>query len=111
MSCKVKKLLVRVESLNFGEKRESYVARILDIVKQIEKLRVGVDAVISDIKTVQSYARIEVETTNKQLIGIYTVYIKNVNFNAENTLFPTPQKRVTTLQHFVHFWKSCQTGP
>ena len=27
----------------------------------------------------QSYARIEVETTNEQLIGIYTVYIKAVS--------------------------------
>ena len=60
---KVKKLLVRVESLNFGEKRESYVARILDIVKQIEKLRDGVDDVISDIKTVQK----EINTLNGKL--------------------------------------------
>ena len=48
-----KKMLKLTESLKEGETRDTYTNRILDILKQIEKLREGIDAVILDVKTVQ----------------------------------------------------------
>ena len=36
-----------------GKPREFYTNRILDLVKQIERLRSGVDKVIEDVKSVQ----------------------------------------------------------
>merc|ERR1711874_334653 len=43
-----------IESLKSGEKpREFYTSRILDLVRQIERLRSGVDQVIEDVKSVQ----------------------------------------------------------
>ena len=48
-----RKLVKVAETITEGETRDSYTKRILDILKQIEKLRDGIDAVIGDVKGIQ----------------------------------------------------------
>jgi hypothetical protein len=48
-----RKLIKVAETITEGETRDSYTKRILDILKQIEKLRDGIDAVIGDVKGIQ----------------------------------------------------------
>ena len=48
-----RKLIKIADSIIEGETRDSYTKRILDILKQIEKLRNGIDGVIADVKCIQ----------------------------------------------------------
>jgi len=64
----LKQLQKNFNSLKTDEHtREFYTSRILDLVKQIEKLRTGVDAVIEDVKGVQK----DINTLNGKLERTY----------------------------------------